>query len=74
MSENTCPKCLNPLVWQAHYHCLPCNIEYQKRALCPDCGSEMEKLQACGAANYFCPRCNELKSKSRIRFDFIPID
>ncbi|XZG71251.1 YfgJ family double zinc ribbon protein [Chitinibacteraceae bacterium HSL-7] len=34
--------------------------------VCPDCGAELEVLKACGARDYFCPRCNELKSRSRV--------
>jgi hypothetical protein len=34
----------------------------------------MEKLAACGAVSYFCPQCNELKSKSRVTFRFDQTD
>ncbi|TOF43917.1 DNA ligase, partial [Vibrio parahaemolyticus] len=47
-----------------------CESDFKKVGFCPDCGAELEKLQACGAANYFCNTCNELKSKSRVRFEF----
>ncbi|GGP27432.1 YfgJ family double zinc ribbon protein [Silvimonas amylolytica] len=35
--------------------------------LCPDCGKPLEELVACGARDYFCNSCNELKSKTRVR-------
>ncbi|ANS86204.1 zinc ribbon domain-containing protein [Vibrio scophthalmi] len=72
MNENHCPQCDNELQWQGHYHCMQCDVDFKKVAFCPDCDSQLEKLQACGAANYFChsESCNELKSKSRVRFEF----
>ncbi|RJX74494.1 DNA ligase [Vibrio sinensis] len=70
MNENSCPSCGNELIWNGHYHCEDCNVDYKKTGYCPDCEAELEKLQACGAANYFCNHCNELKSKSKVRFEF----
>lgn len=72
MSENPCPQCSQDLQWQGHYHCQHCDADFKKVAFCPDCDAELEKLQACGAASYFCHSnsCNELKSKSRARFEF----
>ncbi|WP_428772258.1 zinc ribbon domain-containing protein [Vibrio sp.] len=70
MSDNLCPDCRQPLDWQGHYYCSHCQQRYVKLAHCPDCPAELEKLQACGAASYFCPQCNELKSKSRVRISF----
>ncbi|MBE9608667.1 YfgJ family double zinc ribbon protein [Chitinilyticum piscinae] len=34
---------------------------------CPDCGKPLEVMKACGAIQYFCPHCNELKSGKRVR-------
>lgn len=68
--NNPCPTCQQPLVWDGQYHCTQCDEHFKKVGFCPDCGAELEKLQACGAANYFCHHCNELKSKSRVRFEF----
>ncbi|QIA62585.1 DNA ligase [Vibrio astriarenae] len=70
MTENICPKCQSDLEWDAGYVCTPCSSRYQKIGYCPDCSVQLEKLQACGAASYFCNSCNELKSKSRVRFEF----
>ncbi|HAS3205027.1 TPA: DNA ligase [Vibrio cholerae] len=64
--DNPCPTCGQELEWTGQYHCSACTVDY--------CGSELEKLQACGAANYFCNQCNELKSKSKIRFVFQPLN
>lgn len=69
--ENSCPQCTHELKWQGKYHCQSCATDYTKIAYCPDCAAVLEKLQACGAANYFCHSCNELKSKSRIRIEFV---
>ncbi|CAH8202588.1 MULTISPECIES: zinc ribbon domain-containing protein [Vibrio] len=74
MNENLCPCCTKPLEWDGRYHCSECDKHFNKIGFCPSCESELEKLQACGAANYFCNQCNELKSKSKIRFEFKPQD
>ena len=67
MDKNLCPECGNALIWTKEgYQCEFCHTHWQKLALCPDCHQPLEKLQACGAANYWCHQCNELKSKSSI--------
>ena len=71
MSDNLCPNCQQSLEWDNGYVCKVCSQRYQKQADCPECGHQLEKLQACGAASYFCNHCNELKSKSRLTFRFI---
>ncbi|EKO3890533.1 zinc ribbon domain-containing protein [Vibrio metschnikovii] len=68
--ETRCPQCSHELVWNGRYYCASCDVNYTKIAHCPDCSAELEKLQACGAANYFCHSCNELKSKSRVQIEF----
>ncbi|CCN82270.1 conserved hypothetical protein [Vibrio nigripulchritudo SFn27] len=69
MTENSCKKCDSELRWNGGlYHCDFCEEDYQKLANCPDCNMPLEKLQACGSASYFCHSCNELKSKSRVKF------
>ncbi|MCF6454449.1 zinc ribbon domain-containing protein [Vibrio sp. MMG022] len=70
MQPNICPTCDIELEWIGQYHCNQCESDYKKVGFCPDCDAELEKLQACGTANYFCNSCNELKSKSRVRFEF----
>lgn len=74
MSENICPQCQSELGWDGQYHCENCSMHFTKIGYCPDCQSQLEKLQACGAASYFCnDKCNELKSKSRVIFEFKPV-
>ncbi|WP_099609625.1 zinc ribbon domain-containing protein [Vibrio coralliilyticus] len=68
---NPCPVCQKELEWQGHYHCNGCASDYIKVGYCPECEDKLEKLQACGSASYFCHTCNELKSKSRVGFQFI---
>ncbi|WWE60228.1 zinc ribbon domain-containing protein [Parasalinivibrio latis] len=71
MEISSCPQCESELRWQdSHYHCDFCQQVFKKQVSCPDCHHALEKLQACGASNYFCPRCNELKSKKRIEVKF----
>ncbi|WP_394250607.1 zinc ribbon domain-containing protein [Vibrio profundi] len=75
MNENQCPKCNQDLTWNGRYECGKCKTHYTKLAYCPDCDSQLEKLQACGSASYFCNGdCNELKSKSRVKFEFQPVE
>ncbi|WP_338163626.1 zinc ribbon domain-containing protein [Vibrio sp. 10N] len=69
-SGNNCPTCERELGWDGQYHCSHCQLHFNKRAFCPDCEAELEKLQACGSASYFCHSCNELKSKSRVKLTF----
>ena len=40
---------------------------------CRDCGEELERLAACGATNWWCNRCNELKSKSRVKTEMVKV-
>lgn len=77
MVNNCCPCCEGELVWkersqsgQDSYQCHTCQLTFNQSAFCPDCQNEVDKIQACGAVSYFCPSCNELKSKSRIRFQY----
>ncbi len=68
MLSLACPECQQglPLVSGAKYHCESCVLSYNLMVKCPQCRSELEQLKACGAVNYFCPSCNELKSKSKV--------
>lgn len=75
MSENICPKCSQELAWDGQYVCESCHTHWKKVGFCLECESPLEKLQACGSASYFCNAdCNELKSKSRVRFVFSPTE
>ncbi|WP_081796245.1 zinc ribbon domain-containing protein [Enterovibrio calviensis] len=63
--ENNCPDCNESMRWeQGSYHCDPCDKVFIKQGYCQTCDAQLEKLQACGATNYFCNQCNELKSRS----------
>ncbi len=65
--KDTCPFCDSPLEWRSgQYFCENCNLYLEKKAFCNTCGDQVEKLQACGATNYFCHTCNELKSRSSV--------
>jgi len=69
-----CPLHQTPL--NAHglvLHCELCQADYHLCAHCPDCGAPLERLQACGASNWFCNRCNELKSKSAVQAELVII-
>lgn len=77
MVSNGCPCCEGELVWkeknqsgQDSYQCHACQLIFHQLAFCPDCQYEVAKIQACGAVSYFCSKCNELKSKSRITFKY----
>ncbi|MHA2940096.1 zinc ribbon domain-containing protein [Vibrio sp. RC27] len=74
MSENHCSSCNKELEGDGEYHCSSCDSHFKKIGYCPKCDAELEKLQACGAAGYFCNSCNELKSRSKIQFKFNKLD
>ncbi len=74
MQTNECPKCKSELDWSKKgYHCGTCQLDFDKIAYCSDCNAKMEKLAACGATSYFCNNCNELKSKSKARFEYTEV-
>ena len=74
-AQPLCPNCHTSLEWDnAVYQCSACQASYKKIAYCPDCQAELEKLQACGSTSYFCNHCNELKSKSRAKIEFVTAD
>ncbi|WP_083253125.1 zinc ribbon domain-containing protein [Enterovibrio norvegicus] len=69
--ENNCPECGVVMRWeQGTYRCGPCDKVFIKQGYCQTCDVQLEKLQACGATNYFCNQCNELKSRSSARIVF----
>ncbi|WP_372880167.1 zinc ribbon domain-containing protein [Psychromonas sp.] len=61
-----CPKCNHEVVSSGAQkrHCPACDSNFKLHAACDKCGDELERLQACGAVNFWCNKCNELKSKS----------
>ena len=56
------------------WHCPSCQTDYRVRGMCADCGAELERIAACGASNWFCNHCNELKSKSRVTTELVVVD
>ena len=70
-----CPHCNIPITYQGPYwHCDQCQGDFRLRGLCNTCGAELEHLAACGASNWFCPQCNELKSKSVVQAELVAIN
>lgn len=47
------------------WHCTACGHDARLSAHCDRCGAALERLAACGAVNYFCNACGELKSRSQ---------
>lgn len=64
--ELACPECNKALVRSGKLkrHCEACNIDFNIQVACNKCGSQLERLAACGAVSFWCNQCNELKSKS----------
>jgi len=68
--ERLCPTHQTPLISRGRlWHCEQCEADYRERGLCADCGSELEHMAACGASNWWCPRCNELKSSKTVKVE-----
>jgi hypothetical protein len=66
-NKNLSPCCSEELIYdKGSYICKECSKTFKAEYYCDKCESEVEKLQACGATNFFCNSCNELKSKSKI--------
>ena len=66
-----CPSCgkkIEKNSMTGKYTCTSCNKIFGKRAKCNKCGEELELLEACGAQQFFCNKCNELKSKKSCEF------
>ena len=61
-----CPKCQSEVVRSGELkrHCDSCDSDFLLHIACNECGQELERLKACGAVNFWCEQCNELKSKS----------
>lgn len=55
------------------WYCAGCRANYRTSGSCADCGEELERLAACGATNWWCNRCNELKSKSRVKTEMVKV-
>ncbi|KAA8995736.1 hypothetical protein FJU30_23590 [Affinibrenneria salicis] len=68
-----CPTCGSELTAaETGFHCDVCRQTFGRLALCPDCRRPLERLQACGAVNYFCQHGHGLISKKRVLFTAQP--
>ena len=68
----TCPQCQHAMEGRTpHWHCPSCQQDWVESLHCPDCAAVAEKLQACGAVQYFCSSCNNLLSKSTVEHRFV---
>ncbi|MBP9596961.1 MAG: zinc ribbon domain-containing protein [Fusobacteriaceae bacterium] len=56
------------------YSCKSCGKTYGKRAKCDVCDSELELLEACGAQQFFCDTCKELKSRRTVKYFIKELD
>lgn len=66
-----CPNCNSEITKDNRtgtYPCANCGKIYGKRGNCDKCGNEVEMLAACGASQFFCNTCRELKSRSALDY------
>lgn len=70
-----CPKCQEPMRWLkgSFYSCPLCQNSYKQICLCPQCKQPLERLQACGAVDYFCNYGHGLISKHQAIYQFEPL-
>lgn len=54
--------------------CTACGAAYTLKPFCSQCDDELERVQACGAVDFFCNRCNNLVSKRSARFEITPAE
>lgn len=68
----SCPSCsqegINPKYNPSA--CSFCHTQFQIKAICPKCVNELERIQACGAVDFFCNHCNEMISKRQANYLF----
>ncbi len=69
-----CPECgqegLDPR--RSQTDCSACHKTFVLTPHCPQCDAELERVQACGAVDFFCNHCNNLVSKRAARYDIRP--
>ncbi|MGL6150228.1 MAG: zinc ribbon domain-containing protein [Aeromonas sobria] len=69
MEALLCPSCQAELDARSKEQtCGQCQAHVRVTAICPICQQELERLQACGAVDYFCNHCNSLVSKRTVQF------
>jgi len=73
MNELTCLECHGALTknGKVNFICPECNIHYGILSQCGQCGDELQRLIACGAVDFWCNQCNELKSKASAKCQLI---
>ncbi len=73
MDELVCLKCQGPLnkIGKVNLACPSCNIEYSVTSFCGQCSDELQHLVACGAVDFWCNTCNELKGKSSASYELL---
>ena len=71
-----CPDCDQEGVDPRHREssCTACGHSFTLVAHCPQCASELERVQACGAVDFFCNSCNSLVSKRSARFELTSVE
>ncbi|AGH80668.1 hypothetical protein PCNPT3_03630 [Psychromonas sp. CNPT3] len=70
-----CPRCKQPVIRTGplERQCQYCQVNFKLQIDCQDCGDELERLQACGAVNFWCHKCNELKSKKTAIYHLLEV-
>lgn len=69
-----CPVCQGHLVTDGdHFRCEECSTDYEAQPVCDCCGDPVSVLKACGSVDYFCNHCNELKSKSSVKYRYMEV-
>lgn len=54
---------------RAETNCTHCGKAYRLLPRCPTCNDELERVQACGAVDFFCHKCNGLVSKRSANYE-----
>ena len=52
-------------------YCGSCGANFEIEISCNKCGDQLQRLKACGAVNFWCDKCNELKSKSTAVYELV---
>ena len=65
-----CPSCEQEGLDPRHSpsQCTVCKDNFSLEAHCSQCDGVLERVQACGAVDFFCNSCNNLVSKRSARF------
>jgi len=71
--QQLCPQCQTTLErsGDSKRYCTSCDKNFVITIKCNKCGDALKRLKACGAVNFWCDQCNELKSKSSAIYNLI---